>query len=260
MLHLDPDSTYFAGDWHGNTRWAVYAASHVARDNATNPRSSSPATILHLGDFAFDFNAEYIDTLTEALAHSDVRLFFLRGNHDDPTKLDLTASSPSALSSHIYFLPDTYRFLIGEHRVLVLGGAGSIDRSHRVEGVSWWPNERLSVEAAAKAVSGGVADVVLSHDAPAGTPLVLDTDFGAFFERRDPGVLAWCAEHAERVASVVRGVDARVVVHGHHHVRATHVLPHARRPVAVCGLSCDGTALEDNVVEGVRKFVCEALI
>ena len=55
---------------------------------------------------------------------------FIRGNHDDP----------QACREHPYWIKDG----LIENDIMYIGGAWSIDREYRTEGVSWWRDEELS--------------------------------------------------------------------------------------------------------------------
>lgn len=222
MIRLDPSTTALAGDWHANTLWATRAIAFARAELGAR-------TIIHLGDFAFTFSRRYLEDLEEACQTQDVTLLFLRGNHDSTDFLADVGGvaapegdpfcDPLWLSEHIGFLPDAMRLFIGEKTALVLGGAGSIDRGLRVPGAEWWLDERLDPGVARRAAADGPADIVLSHDSPAGVELNLDPSFAAYFEGSDPGVETWCNEHRETLATVTEAVRPGLVVHGHHHRR-----------------------------------------
>lgn len=79
-----------------------------------------------VGDVGVGFVGQNeLDLLTENGIH------FIRGNHDDP----------SACRKQPNYIPDgTY-----EDGVMFIGGAYSIDHAWRIEGVSWWRDEELSM-------------------------------------------------------------------------------------------------------------------
>lgn len=63
----------------------------------------------------------------DAMSKGDNR--FIRGNHD----------SPEDCSRHPYWVPDG----AVHHGIFCVGGASSIDRAYRTEGIDWWPDEEL---------------------------------------------------------------------------------------------------------------------
>ena len=82
---------------------------------------------------------------------------WFRGNHDNP---ELCREHPNYLGDYGY-LPDDKLFW--------LAGAWSIDRAMRVTGVSWWPDEELSIKELGEALNlyeTVKPDYVLSHEAP----------------------------------------------------------------------------------------------
>jgi len=80
---------------------------------------------------------------------------FIRGNHDDPQKCK---EDPR-------WIPDGHF----DGQIFFIGGAESIDRAHRIEGVSWWPDEELSIGEFYQLTDEYVRikpDIVVSHDVP----------------------------------------------------------------------------------------------
>lgn len=84
--------------------------------------------VVQIGDFGMGFGP----ILAEAVDQRFDRPFrFIRGNHDDPTEC----------KKSVHWIPDG----TVEDGVMYIGGALSIDRAYRTEGVSWWSDEELSV-------------------------------------------------------------------------------------------------------------------
>jgi hypothetical protein len=82
---------------------------------------------------------------------------WFRGNHDNPEKC---RANKNYLGDYGY-LP--------EDKLFWLAGAFSIDRDYRVEGISWWRDEELSIEELGKAVNlyeETKPEYVLSHECP----------------------------------------------------------------------------------------------
>lgn len=244
MIAPDPRTTVVAGDWHGNTRWAAAAISYVG--------SRGARTILHLGDYGYTFEARYRNDVEQALAEYDMQLLFVRGNHDDTgylEQLDRDREGCGIVSHRVRHLRDGQRFTVGDEVAVALGGAASIDRSHRVPGVSWWPDEITSQAAIDHAIADGPAQIVLAHDCPAGVELPLDPRFEAYYEDTDPGVLDYCTQNRPRLWEVATALTPRVWLHGHYHCLNQGRLRHDDgAESAVIGLDCDGTSMERNLV------------
>lgn len=80
---------------------------------------------------------------------------FFRGNHDNP----------QICKSHPNYAID-YGMWNG---VFIVAGADSIDKQDRTPGISWWPDEQLSLEEMKDCLEQYMAakpDIIISHDAP----------------------------------------------------------------------------------------------
>lgn len=134
-------SILIIGDVHGKT--GDY--KRLVRSMPSGQRS------IQIGDMGLGFSGVRLHDM------SDNHKFF-RGNHDSPEKCKASK----------HYLGD-YGFL-PEDNLFWIAGAFSIDRAYRTEGVSWWPDEELSIKEL-----GEVYDLyikvkpkyVISHEAPA---------------------------------------------------------------------------------------------
>ena len=101
---------------------------------------------------------------------------WFRGNHDNPDKCQKTTN----------YLGD-WGYL-SEYDIFFVGGAWSIDRAHRVEGVSWWRDEELSSNQFRQAVEAYERikpRFVLSHEAPTNISNALLADLiGPYFTEK----------------------------------------------------------------------------
>lgn len=103
---------------------------------------------LQVGDMGAGFSP--IDYIGLDMNHR-----FIRGNHDDPAECKM----------HDRWIPDG-TFWEG---VFCVGGADSIDKARRVEGLDWWRDEQLSArefDAVLETYSKERPDVVVTHDGP----------------------------------------------------------------------------------------------
>jgi predicted phosphodiesterase len=231
-----PTRIAFAGDWHANTHYATAAIDWAAVHGAQ--------VILHTGDFGYGLSGLFLARLPNALLARHMRLLFVDGNHehhDALNRMPLDDHGLRPVAPLIWHLPRGYRWTWAGVRFLALGGAHSVDRRHRVPGVSWWPQETLTTTDAATAVAGGRADVMVCHDAPAGV------DIPGLNPRMWPeGEVRAANNHRELLATVVSAVQPRWLWHGHYHRRYTAKGP----PPVDCrveGLDCDGVDLNDNI-------------
>jgi hypothetical protein len=211
----------FAGDWHSNGAWAGKA---LARLHEQHPEVR---TILHAGDFGIFLGrqpGEFIELVDRAChANRIARLLVTPGNHEDWGALDaLFAERPGQavkISERIWVLPRGYRFTVGDRRFLSFGGAASVDYEYRIAGESWWASEIPTDYDVRNAVAGGLVDVLVTHDAVDGgtarVELALATNPGGW----PVEALGYSALSRARVTRVWTGTHAKVLVHGHMHIK-----------------------------------------
>lgn len=232
--HIDlPDQRVaVCGDWHGNVGWARTVARvlpYMAPD---------VTTLLHLGDWCMP--AAEID---DVFAGTDIdRILVTVGNHEPFDQisplLDEHPGHAVRVSTLTWYLPRPARLTIGGRRVLSLGGAASVDRQSRIEGVTWWPDEAVNDEHVAAAIAGGPADLMLTHEGPAGTPVRPVREILRTNPHRFPATAreASAASRA-RIAEVWDAVRPELLIHGHMHVAAGGKTEDGRR---VASLGRDG--------------------
>lgn len=201
------------GDLHGNFRWLDIVA------RAVHSLAPDVTTMLQLGDWWMD-----PDTTDETLDGTGVeRIYVTLGNHEPwgqvTPLLDSRPGHAVRVSKITWLLPRPARLTVGGHSVLSLGGAASVDRAWRQEGVSWWPDEEITREHVAEAIAGGPADLMLTHESPARTPVravreILRTNPLGFPD----DARAESATSRARVAKVWDILYPELLIHGHMHM------------------------------------------
>ncbi|WP_075816184.1 metallophosphoesterase [Corynebacterium sp. CNJ-954] len=150
----------------------------------------------------------------------DVR--FIDGNHDNPNLLNPDTPHPIRISDNVTYMPRGTRARLAGVEILFLGGASSIDKQWRTEGLNWWPAENITESQADRAIAAATdpdqppVDILVTHE----------TTTEAFT------ALAHGSEHAQDKAGEPAGetnrahltgvrdaASPRVHVHGHHHTR-----------------------------------------
>jgi hypothetical protein len=200
------------GDWHGNVGWARMISRALPR------LAPDVTTLLHLGDWWMPPGA-----VDEVFTETNIeRIYVTLGNHepwDEITPLfEEHPGETVRVSELIWLLPRPARLSIGGRAVLSLGGAASVDRESRIEGLTWWPDEAITDQNVAAAIAGGPADLMLTHESPAGTPVravreILRTNPQGFPK---PALEASAASRA-RVSEVWDAVRPELLAHGHLH-------------------------------------------
>jgi len=137
------------GDIHG--KWESYARILEVY---------KPERSVQLGDFGIGFQPEDPDRVEQvryAMDNFGDDNRYIRGNHDNPQ---------ACLEDPRWIHDATFEEDTG---IFYLGGAWSIDRAWRTEGLDWWPDEEMSYEALGKAIDlyeAAKPRVVLSHECP----------------------------------------------------------------------------------------------
>lgn len=212
-LVLDDQRVAVCGDWHGNVGWARMlsrALPYLAPD---------VRTMLHLGDWWMT-PAETDDIF----ADTDIeRIYVTLGNHEPWNEIrPLLDEHPGAavrVSKLTWLLPRPARLTIGGRCLLSLGGAASVDRASRTEGLTWWPDEAITDAHVAAAIAGGPADLMLTHEPPAGTPVrpvqkILRSNPHNFPQ----AALDASSASRARIGEVWDTVRPELLMHGHMHV------------------------------------------
>lgn len=223
------------GDTHGDFS-AVKLALEAAQVRGCE-------VVIQLGDFGFGWDlhrdpGEQFPARVNALAKQfKMSFMWCDGNHEGFDELerivDMASSSPQQMGSNLWYLPRGCMFEIAGVQFLALGGAYSIDKDHRVEGVSWWRQEMITnadVERCFQVLEeNGQPHVMIAHDVPEGIfpfDLYMHGKHGA-------------DSRANRVA--VRAVFDRarplMYFHGHYHRR--YVTQY--NETSVMGLDCNGS-------------------
>jgi Icc-related predicted phosphoesterase len=144
-------NTIITGDIH--TQWGdLYDLIEVEK----------PERVLQVGDLGYWPSLP--DVWPPKLAFS-VPVYFCDGNHEDHWALRDRKSD--VLYPNVTYMPRGSVMEIDGLRVMFFGGAVSIDKHVRKEGVSWFSEETASQANFAYAMSDdGPIDVVISHTAP----------------------------------------------------------------------------------------------
>lgn len=223
-LTLPDERVAVCGDWHNNIGWV----RTIAR--ALPALAPGITTILQLGDWGMKpsvLDSEFMDTDIDAV-------IVTLGNHEQwgqiTPALERHPGSSVRVSGMTWLLARPARLTIGGRNVLSLGGAASVDRYSRIEGLTWWPDEAITDDHVAEAVAGGPADVMLTHESPAGTPVravreMLRTNPWGFPEE----ALVDSAASRSRVTEVWDAVRSELLVHGHMHVPGGGAMEDGRR-------------------------------
>ncbi|MEK6829734.1 MAG: metallophosphoesterase [Nanoarchaeota archaeon] len=169
-LHFENtfDSIIVCGDIHGDIMPLVFKTEQYKIQNSL---------VIVAGDVGIGFHKDgYYLTLfkkVEARLKKSNNIFlFIRGNHDDPDKwLDHLPFQKHWQdgNSHVRFVKD-YTVVSAHtdrraHNILCVGGAISIDRVHRTQGINYWANEPFVYDEEKASSLEGITDII-THSCP----------------------------------------------------------------------------------------------
>lgn len=241
-LDSSPSRVVIAGDWHGDLDHARSAIGFAAREGASG--------IVHLGDFGTwpgTPGRRYLDGVAGALAMMDVWLAFVDGNHDDQPQLyrkPLDRHGARPLRPNLWHLPRGLRWDWHGETWLALGGATSLDKPRRRLGVSWWPEEEITMDDARRAIEGGPVDHMVTHDCPAGVDIPGLPPASIW----PPAELDRANAHRRLLRQVVDEVRPKRLWHGHFHSAYEDVLLGEGYETRVVGLNDNQGPFPQNVL------------
>lgn len=215
-----------AGDLHGSVSWL--------RNVMRTVRSEAPeaSTVVQLGDHWMDLDASDELAAEFGIEHVLVTL----GNHEPYPEiqplLDAHPGQAIQVSQSTWILPRPFRLQGGGRAILSLGGATSVDRYWRTPG-EFFPEETITDEQVAEAIAGGPADIMLTHESPAGSPVkvvrqILRTNPLGFPQES----IVESAASRVRVSKVWDAVRPALLMHGHMHAAGAGQTEDGRRVIS----------------------------
>lgn len=248
----DPKRVMMLGDVHGNSNWTMHAIRYAAEGGAD--------VIVQVGDFGIWQGLAgqmFLRDVQLTLDDYGIDLYWIDGNHEN---FDIINDRPTMRKPHnrrgpwsfpeypnILHLPRGYRWEWFGKTWMALGGAVSVDKMHRKEGLSWWPGETLTDNDVEYASRPGKVDVLVTHDCIAGVPVPGIKPIG---ESEWPDwVLIESNEHNRKIRDVVEATRPELMIHGHMHrfYRAYYQYGDGSK-MLVQGLDRDGTTMDRNTL------------
>jgi len=172
ILRGDP-MIYLTGDTHGRFERIAQFCDKMS--------TTKEDVLIILGDAGINFYCNRTDQRKkEQLSKLPITLLCIHGNHERrPESLGIYGEQEwhggivyvEERYPNILFAKDGEVYDLNGKKTIVIGGAYSIDKARRIEGLSWWPDEQPS-EAIKERVEkkleemGWKVDIVLSHTTP----------------------------------------------------------------------------------------------
>jgi hypothetical protein len=175
------------------------------------------------GDFGLLFNN--VPTNSEIywlnwLANKPWTTLFVDGNHENHhmlqalEQIEFCGGTVGKVRDNILHLRRGEIYCIDDKQIFTFGGAHSVDKIHRVQGISWWPEEEPSYAETSYALEnlekhGNKVDIIISHTAPN----TIINMLGSFPERAN------CAS-AKFLEYIVGYVQFNDLYCGHFHINS----------------------------------------
>ena len=137
----------FLGDTHGEV--------DVIRNNI----NFSPYPTIHVGDVGIGFDDDIDSGILDIYNNCHGYHKFIRGNHDNLTKI-------KHHYKHHWITDGTYW---SDFNVMFVGGAHSIDKHYRKEGINWWRDEQIHTGLMSLILQRYLEikpDIMVTHDLP----------------------------------------------------------------------------------------------
>lgn len=181
--------------------------------------------VIFLGDFGFTWDEKEISIfrrLEDAVAERGLTAYWLDGNHENfdlleevwgytPDGASDLGLQPSPMSANISYLPRGTRFELDGVKFMAFGGAVSVDRKWRTEGLSWWAQELITEDQVAR-ITDEPVDILLSHDVHTLAPTL-----AMQLMTNNWKVDETSTRSRQLLSQVVDKVKPQYVFHGHYH-------------------------------------------
>jgi DNA repair exonuclease SbcCD nuclease subunit len=208
------------GDVHGKFDQLISKMETILEGN-------TGVNFVQLGDFGLGFEQPFrdwntLDPINELLKQSDSMMYVIRGNHDNPSFWHLGRGFDF---SNIVFQPDDSIMLIEDKMCYFAGGAISIDRTRRRQGVDYWGAETYvpNIYGYDDYPSEEKVDILFTHDVyhPCSPYSVHNSESVKYFAESDKYLIEDITESQVSMKILYDGILRTnpnfVWYHGHYH-------------------------------------------
>lgn len=177
--------------------------------------------LVHCGDVGIGFASYYKDMkkiaeLDDYCRADNGRILVCRGNHDLPSAF--IENSPYN-TEFVKFLPDyTYKVINGKV-FLFAGGAVSIDRQLRTEGIDYWKDEGFFLPKDYQELPQ--CDVLITHCPPQDAMEYEDLNRISGWFKNDPTLKEELLEERRLIRKLSEHSNTRCVFYGHMHITSS---------------------------------------
>lgn len=212
---------YAIGDVHGHLHHL-----HVKMQELP-PHSCTIA----LGDIGLGFHPDdddrKLEQIDDLLKIKQSKLLLMRGNHDNPAIWNESIKETQVLYDNIKFINDIdlYHDKETDLKIIMVGGAISVDREIRTEGRDYWKKEIVPSDAPQKVknlmTEHGIhkADILITHSAPTSAPHLtnLSVPILNHYCQKDETLLDELISERQLLEKCLIESGANRNIHGHFH-------------------------------------------
>jgi hypothetical protein len=206
------------GDVHGKFNTLTSKVEEILQGN-------TGVHFVQVGDFGLGFEKPVVEwnTLYELniiLKNGDSKMYVIRGNHDNPA---FWLRGCSFEFSNIKFVQDQSSLLIEDKLCYFVGGAISVDRTRRRQGIDYWSGEETNEGFRGLIEIWDKIDILFTHDVyhHCSPYTISGSDIVNHFARVDENLIG----DLERSQSVMRTLYEDILktnptfvwYHGHYH-------------------------------------------
>jgi len=173
------------------------------------------ATLICVGDLGVGFKVSHAKEIralqfaNDFFVARDIQFLSIRGNHDNPAYFNGEIQT----FSNLRLVPDYHVETINDKKFLFVGGAISIDRTIRKEGVSYWKGEVFNLDHS----NLQRCDVLITHSAPTWNGPIEKNGMLANFCQKDPTLWDECMTERKQHDILLKLSGAKRHYCGHFH-------------------------------------------
>ena len=212
----------FLGDIHGNFE---YTKGNIKRTRI------SDCAIFQVGDFGIGFSKpesekEKLLLMNKFMKEKNIIMYVLRGNHDDPSYFN-----GEHIYSNLKLMPDYSVVEYDGYKILMIGGAISIDRKQRLRDDtiaarygssrrSYWFDEKLVLDEEKIEQIPSDVSILLTHTAPDWCQPLNKIGFGSLvesFAENDPNLLVELKDERELMSKIFNLVNKKCFIKNHYY-------------------------------------------
>ena len=198
--------TLVVGDIHGEWDALFRKIGHLdLRD----------CTLICVGDLGVGFKGSHtkeiraLEFANDFFAARGIQFLSIRGNHDNPAFFNGKIQT----FSNLRLIPDYHVETINDKKFLFVGGAISIDRTRRKQGVSYWRDEGFNLDHSKLQR----CDVLITHSAPTWNGPIEKNGMLANFCQKDPTLWDECMTERKQHDILLKLSGAKRHYCGHFH-------------------------------------------